>query len=878
MRNVPGGLIWMAVLAFFYGGLTTRAQVRSDGYIDPTFGSFCLTNPSPSVFTRAVAVQPDGRVLAGGNFRTPAACANAIVRLRSDGTTDPTFGSPFFAGDFVNVITPLSNGRILVGGNMRDAGSAFSVARLNANGSLDNSFLRSVSGLGISVNALAVQADNRIVAAGYDFTTAPNLFGRLFRLNADGSVESFSTFASGTTSFTGGSGITALALQSGKIIAGGSFTTYTSAGQTFNRDGIVRLNANGTVDASFNPFISNSDIWAILVLPDDRILVAGQFTVDGFGGRMLTLLNANGSRDPSFTSVNGAGATGLALALEPSGKIVLGHSFGVMRLNPNGTVDSTFGPRNDALGFGTDAANATAFARSEGNLIVGAQRVTVASTTRGGIARLFSNVPSLPVILTNPVSMNVEAGANVTFSVIATGAPPVRYQWRKTGKDIKNATNSTLSLFNVNSTHAGNYQVVVSNPGGVIISGTARLSVSFHTSPLDLSVEGNGSITPNLDGKQIEIGRTFTLTAKPAPGHLFSHWSGFENTNSPVLTFVMQSNEVLRAHFVPSPFIGVEGIYSGLFFDTDSPAHENAGSFNLTLDGKGGFKGAVQQGAKARKFGGSFSLNQTADVALPASAADPALHLSLQIDTASGRITGLVSNRVSTAALNAERNPFTSAVMSPFAGNYNVVFPSAGTPAGSGFGTLKVSSNGKVSGRGTLADRSAWKVISTTAVDGRVPVYVSLYRGGGSLFGWLSLINDNGNTGIVRWTKPGSVGGTFYPRGFTNESAVLSERYVPRPAGVPMLPESEVVIEVEGGDSLSFMNLATLGGDNKLAGDNGLSLTLVPAKGTLSGTFLDPLSGKKRSLKGVVLPGRNEAHGLFFGTDESGRVTVHAAP
>ncbi|HTD66651.1 MAG TPA: immunoglobulin domain-containing protein [Candidatus Limnocylindria bacterium] len=861
----------LAALAALSTVFCSHAQVRSDGFIDPTFGSVCLSNAG--ALARAISVQDDGKVFVGGDFSS--SCGNAVVRLRTNGTTD-TFNSPFFAGDQVNALAVLSGGKVLVGGNMRNAGTAFGVARLNANGTLDNIFQRTVPGLAIVINALVVQPDNRVVAAGYDFSVAGQFAGVVLRRNENGSVDG--TFTQGTTMRTVENQISALALQSGKILVGGTFTNY-SSNITLKRDGIARLNADGSLDTSFNPLFSNSRIYALLVQPDNKILVAGEFDVDG-GTRMLTRLNPNGDRDTGFTSINTVGgAVGLSLALEDNGKILLGQSFGVMRLTTNGALDTTFGPRNDANSLGTAAVPAAALAlTAEDQILVGAGIVSDDIRSRRAIARLFSNIPPAPVILTNPVSLSVEAGSTATFSVIATGAPPVTYQWRKNGAAIQNATESTLTFVNVNSTHAGNYTVVVSNPGGSVTSDVAQLAVIFHTSPLDIRIEGNGTVTPNLDGKPLEIGRTFTLTAKPGRGSLFSHWSGFESSTSPVLTFIMQTNELLQANFVASPFIPVLGVYNGLFFDTNAPAHENAGSFNLKLDERGGFSGTLRNGAKPRKFKGVFSLANVAQVAVPASGAQPALNLALQIDTANGIITGTVSNGVANSWLVADRNPFSSPSPSPFAGSYNIVFPGSENPAGDGFGTLKVSSSGKVSGNGTLADKSPLKVLSATAVAGRVPVYVSLYRGAGSLFGWLTLTNENGLAGPIWWTKPGSAGGAFYPEGFTNEIEVLSELYIPKPTGVPVLPIADVEIIVVGGNSLSFTSSATLGSDNKLAGDNQLTLTLVPAKGTFSGSFADPLSGKKRTIKGVVLPNRNEAHGSFFGTDESGRVVVDAAP
>src|SRR5205823_4138256 len=151
--------------------------------------------------------------------------------------------------------------------------------------------------------------------------------------------------------------------------------------------------------------------------------------------------------------------------------------------------------------------------------------------------------------------------------------------------------------------------------------------------------------------------------------------------------------------------------------------------------------------------------------------------------------------------------------------------------------------NGKVAGRGTLADNTALKIVSASAADGRVPVYASLYRGSGSLFGWLTIVGED-VTGTVWWTRPGTFGGTFSRHGFTNRIDVLGSRYNTVPSGTPVLTLTNGVVILTGGNlAESFTNSITLGGDNKIIGDNQLTLAISPTKGALSGSFIDPTSG-----------------------------------
>ena len=82
-----------------------------------------------------------------------------------------------------------------------------------------------------------------------------------------------------------------------------------------------------------------------------------------------------------------------------------------------------------------------------------------------------------PAITTQPSSQTVAPGANVTFSVVATGSPTPTYQWKKGGTDIAGATLPTLPLPNVQAGDAGSYTVVVTNSAGSVTSSTATLTV-----------------------------------------------------------------------------------------------------------------------------------------------------------------------------------------------------------------------------------------------------------------------------------------------------------------------------------------------------------------------------------------------------------------
>jgi surface antigen/pimeloyl-ACP methyl ester carboxylesterase len=103
-----------------------------------------------------------------------------------------------------------------------------------------------------------------------------------------------------------------------------------------------------------------------------------------------------------------------------------------------------------------------------------------------------------PTIASQPTSQTAQAGANVTFSVVATGTPPMSYQWLFNGANIPGATSSTLTLNSVGAVDSGAYSVVVWNSHGSATSAAAQLILMQQTSRQATATEiGQSTIDPN---------------------------------------------------------------------------------------------------------------------------------------------------------------------------------------------------------------------------------------------------------------------------------------------------------------------------------------------------------------------------------------------
>src|SRR6185503_2784999 len=144
-------------------------RLNSDGSLDSPVQ--VTINALDSTQISGIAVQPDGRIVIGGKFRykdsTDATRFN-LARLNSDGSLDSSFvlaGSP---NDAVNNVLLQPDGKIIIGGNFTDDSVGFprrAIARLNSNGSLDGSFNASL-GIPSFVRGLSLQPDGKLVVAG----------------------------------------------------------------------------------------------------------------------------------------------------------------------------------------------------------------------------------------------------------------------------------------------------------------------------------------------------------------------------------------------------------------------------------------------------------------------------------------------------------------------------------------------------------------------------------------------------------------------------------------------------------------------------------------------------------------------------------------
>ncbi|MHC4416685.1 MAG: delta-60 repeat domain-containing protein [Planctomycetota bacterium] len=346
------------------------ARYNPDGSLDTSFGSggVVTTNlGSSSESAHAVAVQPDGRIIAAGDtyLGSPTHRDAALVRYNPDGSLDSSFGNGGVVtthlgssfSDYVHAVAVQPDGRIVVAG---EAGGDFALARYNPDGSLDSSFDNdgiAITHLGASDRAysVAAQADGTIIAAGEaggDFA--------LLRYYADGSLDpSFGFGGVVTTHLGSGERAYSIAVHAdGRIVA---------AGESGGNFGLARYGPDGTLDPSFGTGgavtldLGGSDVaYTVAIQADQRIVAAGQTGAWlGNSDFVLVRYDSGGTLDASFgdagvvvTDVIGPNADYAydLVTLQADGKlVVVGTTWGVdidialARYHPDGTLDTSFG-------------------------------------------------------------------------------------------------------------------------------------------------------------------------------------------------------------------------------------------------------------------------------------------------------------------------------------------------------------------------------------------------------------------------------------------------------------------------------------------------------------------------------------------------------
>ena len=488
-----------------YNGIERRgiAKVSNTGALDAAFdpgGGFGRDMTMMPGLVAAVALQPDGKVVAGGDFTLVNGVERRrIARLNANGTLDLGFdpgtgivGAPFNVG--IDALLLLPDGKVLAGGlfEIFNGTGHNALMRLTANGAADAAFT-TVLGAGVGFNGAvtdtALQPDGKVVVTGWFGVYNGGLSKGVARLNVDGTLDP--TFNPGIGPAGQGTVNGVLLQPDGKIVVFGGFSTFAG----ISRPGIARLNPDGSLDGSFAPIggDGNGAVEAAVLQPDGRIVVGGSFTsIAGGNHTGITRLNANGTLDQSFNPGYGvyspSGPVVRALALQPDGRLIIGGDFTgvngafrnkIARLFPDGVVDGSFDP-----GYGFSSLVTSLDLTSDGRVVVGGTFTGFNYVPRNGIVRLDQG-----------------GGVDATF-VVGTGFTGVEYGTYVLTVEVLPDDSVLVAGQFTHYDGTPRASIALLSRDGAVDSGFDP-GGGFASTAVNAGVQGVASVTPLADGRII---------------------------------------------------------------------------------------------------------------------------------------------------------------------------------------------------------------------------------------------------------------------------------------------------------------------------------------------------------------------------------------
>jgi uncharacterized delta-60 repeat protein len=330
-------------------------RLNSDGSIDNSFAKLNIPYSIDRFFANPIQ----------GNFITVIRNTNSnpenitLKRYDANGVEVSSFTSPIFtkSNDYgaINKISFLSDGKILIFGkfNFVNGVSYNNIVRLNADGSIDTGF---AIGTGFSgpTTAFAIQSDGKYIIGGAftSFNGVPK--GKIVRLDSNGTLDSSfnvnTAYNSFGISYGYGGGtypINDIIIQpNGKILTSGC-DLYSNG--SIYRQGIVRLNSDGSIDSSFNlNYYTNYYIRNIYYNPDGSIFFKVETIIkkcNNYGTIISTFKDTNEQGDADFISEGAMSLINNKLVVVGNYKNAVGITrLGYHRLNADGTLDLTFNP------------------------------------------------------------------------------------------------------------------------------------------------------------------------------------------------------------------------------------------------------------------------------------------------------------------------------------------------------------------------------------------------------------------------------------------------------------------------------------------------------------------------------------------------------
>lgn len=293
-------------------------EYSSVGTVTVTIQGFNVTSGTDrEVFS--FCTQNDNKIILGGAFNYyNGLTRNKIVRLNSDLSIDSTFdvGTGIVqdqngVGSVFSTLLQSDNKIIVAGGFNKYKNTSVNapLIRLLPNGDLDTTFVtpvfQSISSTLVPLVYSIALDNNKIVAVG-EFKVVHNgvTYNRVVRLNADGSIDASFNHVFNSQQSIDYSSFRCVRVNSGKVLVSGSYSLNSGS----NLRGMVRFNSDGTMDQTFNQnaYVTGGIVNFEIIPSTNKIIAGGNFTTyDGYSRKNIVLLDSNGYVDASFNPGSG---------------------------------------------------------------------------------------------------------------------------------------------------------------------------------------------------------------------------------------------------------------------------------------------------------------------------------------------------------------------------------------------------------------------------------------------------------------------------------------------------------------------------------------------------------------------------------------------
>lgn len=389
LNQLPDGTLLLGGNFTMYNGTVVSRFValNEDGTISSSYAY-----PAFDGEVLDVLVLPDGSIIVHGSFSYTDGNSyyNQIVKFDPSGAVVPDFITPLNSFEDSSIMAVDPDGKIVIAGIFGLYAPAYAgVIRLNADGSLDETFSHSTTLDASSITGLIVHDDGSITVAGAISEYHGWLRNDLFRLMPDGNVSNDFHRQYGPSSLV----YCIKELADGKLLVSGEFEGYDGV----VTGSLVRLLPDGTLDETFQHADFDGAVTDFVVQPDGKILIVGDFLwIEGEVTGYIARLEADGTWDPTFNVNDGFNGAPDDILLLQTGKILVSGGFSeyanqpcpkIVRLNTDGTRDATF-----AVGLYVGGGSILSMALDAvGNIICGGDFSTVESDNVYGLCKLSSS-------------------------------------------------------------------------------------------------------------------------------------------------------------------------------------------------------------------------------------------------------------------------------------------------------------------------------------------------------------------------------------------------------------------------------------------------------------------------------------------------------